>query len=57
MSAKKTERIPIMFDQNLLEQVDEYRFSNRIGTRAAAIRELIVKGIDVSETQKADALA
>ncbi|MDH0117214.1 ribbon-helix-helix domain-containing protein [Rhizobium pusense] len=57
MSAKKTERIPIMFDQNLLDQVDEYRFSNRIGTRAAAIRELIVKGIDVSETQKADALA
>lgn len=57
MSAKMTERIPIMFDQDLLNQVDEYRFSNRIGTRAAAIRELIVKGMHFSETQKADALA
>lgn len=57
MKPKMTERIPIMFDSSLLDRVDEYRFSNRIGTRAAAIRELIVKGMEKTETQKADASA
>lgn len=57
MKPKMTERIPIMFDSSLLDRVDEYRFSNRIGTRAAAIRELIVKGMEKIETQKADASA
>jgi metal-responsive CopG/Arc/MetJ family transcriptional regulator len=57
MELRKTERIPIMFDPAMLKEVDEYRFTNRIGTRAAAIRELIMKGIEATETKKADALA
>lgn len=46
-----------MFDPAMLKEVDEYRFANRIGTRAAAIRELIVKGMEATEMKKADALA
>ncbi|WP_421477527.1 hypothetical protein [Agrobacterium tumefaciens] len=57
MDLRKTERIPVMFDPAMLKEVDEYRFANRIGTRAAAIRELIVKGMEATEMKKADALA
>lgn len=53
----KTERIPIMFDPELLEKLDNYSFDNRIRTRAETVRRLIVIGMMVEETKKADATA
>lgn len=59
MTALKTERVPVMFDTDRLRKVDNYRFENRIGTRAEAIRKLIDEGLTASniETKKADATA
>lgn len=53
----KTERVPIMFDPELLEKVDDYGFRNRIRGRAETVRQLIKKGMTVDETKKADATA
>lgn len=59
MRERKTERIPIMFDRPLLEKVDEFSFSNRIRTRAGAIRELIKAGLEAKylEDEKGDVTA
>jgi len=53
----KTERVPIMFDPEMLKRLDDYSFENRIRTRAEAVRSLIIKGMTADETKKADALA
>ena len=53
----KTERVPIMFDADLLSKVDEFSFRNRIRTRAETVRQLIKKGMEIEETKKADATA
>jgi len=45
MAQTKTERVPIMFDKHLLEQVDGYRFENRIGTRSETIRQLLAQSL------------
>ncbi|MBB3289916.1 MULTISPECIES: hypothetical protein [unclassified Rhizobium] len=57
MSEAKTERVPIMFEKGLIEQVDEYRFGNRISTRAKAIRELVKEGLNAKQTEKGGAPA
>lgn len=38
-------RIPIMMEPALVERIDTFRFSNRIGTRAEAVRQLIRAGL------------
>jgi metal-responsive CopG/Arc/MetJ family transcriptional regulator len=55
--AMKTERVPIMFDAELLSRLDAYSFKNCIRSRAETIRRLIESGISEPETQKADAQA
>lgn len=55
MSKRLTERIPIMFDPALLKRIDDYGFENRIRTRAETVRQLIVKGMEDVETEKAEA--
>ncbi len=42
---KRSERIQLMLDVNELEAIDAWRFDNRLPTRAAAIRELIRRGL------------
>lgn len=39
-------RIPIMMEPGLVERIDTFRFSNRIGTRAEAVRQLIKSGLE-----------
>lgn len=41
----KTQRIPLMFDPEMVERIDDHRHANRIGSRAEAIRQLIEKGL------------
>lgn len=58
MDERKTERVPVMFEPSLLKEIDDYRFNNRIGSRAKAVRRLIEAGLTImTETKKADALA
>lgn len=41
---KRTERLQLMLDDEELRAIDEWRFENRIPTRAAAMRELMRRG-------------
>lgn len=44
-SKKRNERIQLMLDMDELEAIDAWRFDNRLPSRAAAIRELIKRGL------------
>jgi metal-responsive CopG/Arc/MetJ family transcriptional regulator len=56
---RKTERLPFMCEKNLLDEIDNYSYSNRIRTRAEAIRRLIKVGLQAAapETQKGEVTA
>ncbi len=56
MSERKSERVPVMFEPSLLRRVDDYRFYNRMGSRAKALRHLVEVGLrEEPETKKASA--
>ena len=58
MAGLKTERIPIMFDRELVERIDDYSFAARIRTRSEAVRHLIREGLEkVTENEKGEATA
>lgn len=42
---KRTERLQIMLANVELQAIDDWRYDNRIPTRAAAIRELLRRGM------------
>ena len=44
---KRTEKLQLMLDDHELETIDDWRFRNRMPTRAAAIRELVRRGLEV----------
>jgi metal-responsive CopG/Arc/MetJ family transcriptional regulator len=46
---KRTEKIQLMLDDNELAAIDDWRFENRLPSRAAAIRELIRRGLVKAE--------
>ena len=46
--------IHLFFDDALLEGIEDFRFRFRHATRTAAIRELIVKGLDAAKKEGAD---
>lgn len=46
---KRTEKIQVMLDDNELEAIDNWRFDKRLPSRAAAIRELIRRGLVAGE--------
>ena len=48
---KRSERLQVMLLESELKVVDEWRFDNRIPTRAAAIRELLRLGLIASGYQ------
>jgi metal-responsive CopG/Arc/MetJ family transcriptional regulator len=45
--ARDIPRVIIPIPRDLLHRVDEYRFSNRIASRAAAIRQLLEAALKV----------
>lgn len=49
MSARRNVRLPLMVTQGEAEQIDEWRFRHRVGSRAEAIRKLIGKGLDLDQ--------
>lgn len=42
---KRTEKLQLMLDDFEMEAIDDWRFRNRMPSRAAAIRELIRRGL------------
>ncbi len=42
---KRTEKLQLMLDSVELQAIDDWRFENRMPTRAAAIRELLRRGL------------
>lgn len=42
---KRTEKIQLMLGESELQAIDDWRFENRLPTRAAAIRELLRRGL------------
>lgn len=53
MSAEKTEltKILIRFPEDLLEEIETYRFENRVTNRTQAILDLIKKGLEKEPTE------
>lgn len=42
---KRTEKLQLMLDSEELQAIDDWRFENRLPSRAAAIRELLRRGL------------
>lgn len=42
---KRTEKLQLMLDLEELQAIDDWRFENRLPSRAAAIRELLRRGL------------
>lgn len=53
-AGRRTERLQLMLDDEELTRIDDWRFDNRIPTRAAAIRELIRRGMLYEDVVDAD---
>lgn len=43
---QRGERLQIMLDEHELKALDDFRFTNRMPSRAAAIRELLRRGLE-----------
>jgi len=54
-SLKRTERLQIMLDDDELKAIDDWRFEHRMPSRAAAIRELLRRGMVAHNVPSADA--
>lgn len=46
-------KILFVMDKELLNQIDDFRFDNRINSRSEAVRQLIEAGLKVSAKSKA----
>ena len=51
---KRTEKLQIMLDDEELKVIDDWRFEHRMPTRAAAIRELIRRGLVTDDLEEPD---
>ena len=43
--SKRTEKLQLMLNDEELKAIDDWRFENRLPSRAAAIRELLRRGL------------
>jgi metal-responsive CopG/Arc/MetJ family transcriptional regulator len=50
--SKRTERLQLMLDDHELKAIDDWRFEHRLPSRAAAIRELIRRGLKTNEFEE-----
>ena len=50
----RPERLQIMLTQDELAALDDWRFARRMPSRAAAVRELLKRGLDAEGIQLAD---
>jgi hypothetical protein len=50
--ATKTERLHLVISPSELNEIDDWRFANRIGTRGEAVRRLAQKGLRLDAAQR-----
>lgn len=50
-SPARNNRVPIMLSDEELQQIDDWRFANKVATRSAAIRRLAQMAVDSSKTR------
>jgi hypothetical protein len=55
MNREREERLQIMLSQVELSALDDFRFKYRLPSRAAAVRELLKRGLGAEETGGATA--
>ena len=48
-SGKRTQKLQLMLSERELKVIDDWRFEHRMPTRAAAIRELLRRGLESKE--------
>lgn len=51
-SSKRTIKLQLMLDPDELKHIDDWRFQNRLPSRAAAIRELVRRGLHVNDADQ-----
>ena len=51
---KDKAKILLEIEQALLEKIEDFRFNNRIPSRAEAVRELLRKGLKSTEKKSKD---
>ena len=51
MSAK-TIRLPVMMEPDMVDKIDDWSFSNRVRTRAGAVRTLILRGLEAEQSDQ-----
>jgi hypothetical protein len=49
---KRTEKLQLMLDDLEMEAIDDWRFRHRMPSRAAAIRELIRRGLEAKDVEE-----
>lgn len=47
-SLKRSERLQLLLDEEELQAIDDWRFKHRLPSRAAALRELLRRGLLIS---------
>jgi hypothetical protein len=47
--SKRTEKLQLMLNDEELKAIDDWRFQNRLPSRAAAIRELLRRGLTTDQ--------
>jgi hypothetical protein len=53
-AANREERLQIMLEQEEMQAVDDFRFKFRLPSRAAAVRELLKRGLASTPTGEVD---
>lgn len=51
----RPERLQIMLSEEELGLIDDWRFNRRMPSRAAAVRELLRRGLETDQLQRDDA--
>lgn len=51
----KTERLQIVVEPSILDRIDDFRFSSRIGSRSEATRRLLIKGLEAETIKTGEA--
>jgi metal-responsive CopG/Arc/MetJ family transcriptional regulator len=57
VSERKSERLPVLIEPSVAEAIDDFRFSRRIGSRAEAVRRLVLSGLRQEQTKTAEGTA
>jgi len=54
VTVEKDQKLIIMISKDLLQEIDDFRFRNRIPSRAEAVRQLIEKALADTQSPPSD---